>query len=254
MGKLFWFFGMVLIATLSYCQVGIGTTTPSPASMLEVSSTSDNGATYHGFMPPRVPDVAARDEIPVTAEDDGLIIYIKNPGCLQIWNGISWENIHCNNSGALARDLFISEYVEGSGNNKVIEIANFTGSPVNLDNYRLLISRNGGTNESTIPFNLGFILENEEVYVIKHSGASGSITANQTVNNLTFNGDDAIVLIYPDGEHIDILGRIGDTTKYGENVTLRKKSTLGPSITYIPSDYIVLGIDNFSGLGYHIYY
>ncbi|MBK6348260.1 MAG: hypothetical protein IPF68_20420 [Bacteroidales bacterium] len=36
-----------------------------------------------------------------------------------------------------ASGLYISEYIEGSGNNKAIEIANFTGATVNLDNYQL---------------------------------------------------------------------------------------------------------------------
>src|SRR5690554_1496316 len=155
MERLLFLLSILLISGISYSQVGIGTTTPSAASMLEVSSTSD-GVSFGGFMPPRVPDVATRDQIPVTASDDGLVVYIKDSGCLQIWNGISWENIHCNNSSALASDLFISEYVEGTLDNKVIEIANFTGSSVSLDYYRLYISRNGGTTQSTIPFNSGF--------------------------------------------------------------------------------------------------
>lgn len=252
MEKLLFLLSILLISGISYSQVGIGTTTPSAASMLEVSSTSD-GVSFGGFMPPRVPDVATRDQIPVTASDDGLVVYIKDSGCLQIWNGISWENIHCNNSSALASDLFISEYIEGTLDNKVIEIANFTGSSVSLDYYRLYISRNGGTTQSTIPFNSGFILENESVYVIKHTNASSSIIANQTANNLDFNGNDAVVLIYSSGEHIDILGEVGSTVNYGENVTLRKKPTLGPSLTYQPSNYLVLGVDDFSGIGSHTY-
>jgi len=40
-------------------------------------------------------------------------------------------------------DLFISEYVEGSGNNKALEIYNPTNSPINLGNYRLIRWDNG---------------------------------------------------------------------------------------------------------------
>lgn len=98
MGKLFLFFGMIFIVTMSYCQVGIGTTTPSPASMLEVSSTSNMGATYHGFMPPRVATIIERDAINPTETDAGLLIFVKSIRCLQIWNGASWDDVKCTSS------------------------------------------------------------------------------------------------------------------------------------------------------------
>lgn len=40
-------------------------------------------------------------------------------------------------------DLFISEYVEGSGNNKALEFYNPTNSPINLGNYRVIRWANG---------------------------------------------------------------------------------------------------------------
>lgn len=95
MGKVFLIFWMTLATTMSFCQVGIGTTTPSSASMLEVNSTSDDGATYRGFMPPRVPNVAARNLMNPTAADAGLMVYLSSSGCLQFWTGSIWENIKC---------------------------------------------------------------------------------------------------------------------------------------------------------------
>lgn len=245
--------GILFSATNLVAQVGIGTTSPSNAAMLEVSSTADEGTTYKGFMPPRVADIAVRDEIPVSAADDGLVIYIRDSGCLQIWNGISWENIHCNNSSALATDLFISEYVEGSSNNKVIEIANFTGSPKVLDYYKLAIYHNGSSTASPISFIPSFTLDAGEVYVIKHAGADALIVADQTSNTLDFNGNDAVVLESSTGAVIDILGEVGDARDYAKNKTLRRKPTIGPYVTYIPSNFLVLGIDDFSGLGSHTY-
>jgi len=44
---------------------------------------------------------------------------------------------------AFATDLFFSEYIEGSSNNKAVEIFNGTGSPVSLSNYQLLVFANG---------------------------------------------------------------------------------------------------------------
>ena len=44
-------------------------------------------------------------------------------------------------------ELFVSEYIEGSSNNKAIEIANLTGAPVDLgaSDYDLKFSFNGSS-------------------------------------------------------------------------------------------------------------
>lgn len=86
---------MLLVAFEFYGQVGIGTTNPSPASMLEVSSTSDGGSTYRGLMPPRVPNVDARDAINPSAEDTGLLVFVESTLCLQMWNGTDWSDVKC---------------------------------------------------------------------------------------------------------------------------------------------------------------
>ncbi|MCB0819041.1 MAG: T9SS type A sorting domain-containing protein [Bacteroidetes bacterium] len=44
---------------------------------------------------------------------------------------------------AQCNELFISEYVEGSGNNKALELYNPTGQPVDLGSYRLIRYDNG---------------------------------------------------------------------------------------------------------------
>ena len=41
----------------------------------------------------------------------------------------------------VATDLFISEYIEGSSNNKVIELYNGTGTAINLSNYSVKIRK-----------------------------------------------------------------------------------------------------------------
>ena len=55
-------------------QVGIGTTNPSAASMLEISSESSHG-NFKGLMPPRV-TVAQRDLIGATVDDTGLMVFV----------------------------------------------------------------------------------------------------------------------------------------------------------------------------------
>ena len=83
-----------LFSFLVYSQVGIGTINPSIASVLEVSSSVNNGMSYGGFMPPRVPTQIQRDAIPVSSTDIGLLVFVQDSGTFQIWNGIYWETIH----------------------------------------------------------------------------------------------------------------------------------------------------------------
>jgi hypothetical protein len=89
---------LFLSITIS-AQVGIGTTEPSGAAMLEVSSSS-NDVDYKGFMPPRV-NVEQRNKINATVEDVGLVVFVNDADqatqCLQLWNGSAWQDIYCIN-------------------------------------------------------------------------------------------------------------------------------------------------------------
>ena len=105
-------------------QVGINTTTPSPASALDISSTTDN-VNYGGFLPPRV-SLAERLLIPVSAIDDGMLIYLIQgiDRCLQIYDGIEnqWENVYCMpinqapvaNNVAFMGNLYVGGILSGS--------------------------------------------------------------------------------------------------------------------------------------------
>ena len=74
-------------------QVGIGTTNPSMAAMLEVSSSTGINR-FFGLMPPRVEDYDQRDLITSGSTDAGLLIFVQGTGEFQIWNGIYWETIY----------------------------------------------------------------------------------------------------------------------------------------------------------------
>ena len=159
MGKLLWIFGAALLTSTSYGQVGIGTTTPSSASMLEVSSTSDDGLTYQGFMPPRVPDVVARNAINPSLLDVGLQIFVFSTGALQMWNGTVWENIHVLNS--LPIEPWINEFHydnTGADVGEFIEIAGPAG--IDLSNYRVHLY-NGADGRTTVGVVLSGIIDDE---------------------------------------------------------------------------------------------
>ncbi|MCZ4319800.1 hypothetical protein O4H26_12455 [Aequorivita viscosa] len=137
MKRIFLFFGAAFIATNIYCQVGIGTTTPTPASMLEISSTSDGGATYKGFMPPRVPTIVARNAITPNISEAGLLVFVMNNGsgesCLQIWDGGVWNNIFC--VTIPSPEIWINEFHyknKGTDAGEFIEIAGPAGTDLSL--------------------------------------------------------------------------------------------------------------------------
>ncbi len=107
-----------------------------------------------------------------------------------------------------AGDLIISEYIEGSGNNKYIEISNFTGTSVNLANYQLLLFSNGVSTASNTHTLSGTLADGESMV---YRNSSASQTQYSTSTAVAFSGNDAIALykISPAG-YVDIIGEIGD--------------------------------------------
>ena len=90
-----------------------------------------------------------------------------------------------------AQDLFFSEYLEGSSNNKAIEIYNPTGASVDLSNYRVIRANNGSVSLSDSLVLSGTLADND-VYVIGNASAVAEIlSVSDITSTLTFyNGDD----------------------------------------------------------------
>jgi len=109
MKKLLLFCFISLFSLALFSQVGIGTTTPSDAAMLEVSSVTASGD-YKGFMPP-VMTIAQRDLINVTNADVGLLVFINDSvegvQCLQFYTGSGWEC--ANNASATGFTVFAAQ-------------------------------------------------------------------------------------------------------------------------------------------------
>jgi hypothetical protein len=161
-------------------------------------------------------------------------------------------------------DLFISEYLEGSSNNKAIELYNPSTTSANLSTsgYVLEIYANGSTTASSIPL-VGTVAAGA-TFVVKHSSASSGITAQQTSANLTFNGDDAVV-IKKGTAIVDVFGQIGfdpgtQWTANGVSTldrTLRRKASITQGDTngtnpFDPSvEWDGFALDTFTGLGSH---
>ncbi len=158
-------------------------------------------------------------------------------------------------------DLIISEYVEGSGNNKAIEIYNGTGESVSLDDYVIRIAQNGNDfnlsdNNQGLYSKLSGSLANGETYVIV-SNAGGSAAPNQELTDLAqlksaavaaMNGDDAIGLFK--GETlVDVVGISEKNNKILEDVTLRRLPGFGPNTTFTMEEWEKAEKDDFSDLG-----
>ncbi len=112
-----------------------------------------------------------------------------------------------------AAGLFFSEYIEGSSNNKALEIYNGTGAPVDLRGYKVVLYSNGSsTPGNTLTWSTETLIADGDVYVIANPSAVQAILdqADITSNVTYFNGDDAIALQrVSDNSFVDVIGQIG---------------------------------------------
>jgi endonuclease/exonuclease/phosphatase family metal-dependent hydrolase len=152
--------------------------------------------------------------------------------------------------------VFISEYIEGSSNNKAIEIYNGTGAAVDLSAYSLEKDVNGNEVWGNT-YNYSGTLAHGEVFVLANSSATQAILdeADDTNGSLiVFNGDDQVRLLRYSVE-IDRIGIPGDIT-FGQNVTYVRKSTVtepqsGPQDPRSNGEWDEYSVDTFSYLGSH---
>tara|TARA_B110000908_G_scaffold98926_1_gene116874 strand:+ start:106 stop:1047 length:942 start_codon:yes stop_codon:yes gene_type:complete len=134
-------------------------------------------------------------------------------------------------------ELFISEYVEGSGNNKALEIYNPTSSTIDLSSYMIIRYSNGTTDASALnAIQLtGILLANDvHVGVIEKVDPAGTGQESPVADSLQskadafycpdyniskawyFNGNDAIVLAKGSVNDIlnavtvDVFGKVGE--------------------------------------------
>jgi len=106
---------------------------------------------------------------------------------------------------------FFSEYIEGSGNNKCLEIYNPTSSVVDLaaEGYKIEMYFNGSASAG-LTLSLTGTIQPGDVYVVCNSSATSDFTslADLIGTGGWFNGDDAVVLRNTSGI-ADVIGQIG---------------------------------------------
>ena len=117
--------------------------------------------------------------------------------------------------------LFFTEYVEGSGNNKALEIYNNSDDPVDLTQYVILGSYNGSGWSNVCNFPDGSVVAPHDVWVIVNSGADiidfgvadEVLAYNDSSYVVGFNGDDARAIAQINGTDTTIYDVIGIATE-----------------------------------------
>lgn len=155
-----------------------------------------------------------------------------------------------------ATDLLFSEYIEGSSNNKALEISNATGSAVNLSVYSIKKQTNGAGAWSaglalTGTLNNGskFTIVNSLTALSCYSTSSANISTAAT--EMAFNGNDAVGL-FKNGVLIDVIGTFnGGTANFAADVTLRRKATVtSPTTTFnLAAQWDSFAVDSCGDLG-----
>lgn len=162
-------------------------------------------------------------------------------------------------------ELFISEYIEGSSNNKAIEIYNPTDAAVDLSAYTVRMYFNGAVT-SSLNIALTGTVAAGDVHVLAQASANATILAqaDQTNGAGWFNGDDAITLT-KGATVVDAFGQIGNDpgAEWGTALTSSADNTLrrlpsvcagdtDPSNAFDPAlEWEGLATDTFDGLGAH---
>ncbi|MFV8323503.1 endonuclease [Flavobacterium sp. LS2R12] len=147
-------------------------------------------------------------------------------------------NVTTTTSGSTATDLLFSEYIEGSSNNKALEISNATGAAINLSIYSIKKQTNGAGAWST-GLSLTGTLNNGSKFTIVNSAMASSCYPISSANlstaatEMAFNGNDAIGL-FKNGVLIDIIGTFnGGTANFAADETIRRKATVtSPTTTF----------------------
>ena len=158
----------------------------------------------------------------------------------------------------LPQDLFISEYAEGSSNNKYLEIYNPTTTTVDLADYAIASVSNDPSiidlHEYFVTFSDGasISLAPGATYVWANSGASSqeitdAVAASGETGAVYFSGDDGYALVKGSEDSYVVLDIIGDFKgDPGTGWTVAGISEATNAKTLVRRDYITKGNNDWS--------
>lgn len=180
-------------------------------------------------------------------------------------------NLHTINPEPEIAKVFISEYIEGSSNNKAIEIVNKGATPIDLSKLTIKLYANGsGTANNTFTGPAGSLNPGEVIVIANENAQAELKNSADYISTVTFyNGDDALEVLY-NGVRTDVFGQIGTDPGDGwavggvnnatKDKTLIRKLTVNTGNTnYLGSfgtspensEWIIKPTDYFTNIGAH---
>lgn len=192
------------------------------------------------------------------------------------WSITSGKTVYNVPPGRPAAEVFISQYIEGTGNNKAIEIYNGTLSNLDLSAQNYVLQQyDNGSLTPTVSIPLSGVLQPGTTLVVGRPSTPEEYKPDDAITGqlhlltnkyLTFNGDDVIVL-RKGGTNGPVKDRVGQVSAnasgsaWSRNTrdhTLTRKSTIFTGTTSavtaafpLTTEWIISENDDFSGLGSH---
>lgn len=158
-----------------------------------------------------------------------------------------------------AKDLMITKYLEGSENNRAIEITNKTGHPVNLNKYRLstqFYNNTAGNYYFPDAYELEGLVQHNETFVVLNPYSNFSCITNDEARfvtaapQLSFSGSQYLELRYA-STTVDALGikDMSNSSVLGDVSLYRLSSVTQPSNTFTLSEWEAFPADYCENLG-----
>jgi len=158
-----------------------------------------------------------------------------------------------------AKDLMITKYLEGSENNRAIEITNKTGHPVNLNKYRLstqFYNNTAGNYYFPDAYELEGLVQHNETFVVLNPYSNLSCITNDEARfvtaapQLSFSGSQYLELRYA-STTVDAVGikDMSNSSVLGDVSLYRLSSVTQPSNTFTLSEWEAFPADYCENLG-----
>lgn len=140
-------------------------------------------------------------------------------------------------STTASADLLITEYIEGGGFNKAIELYNSGDAAQSLNGYKLVRYKDGATTTTDMVAFTDQEIPAKGILVVRHTDAVLNLDSSVTemIGGLQQNGTDAVALLNGDTV-IDIVGAVPTPKDWGKDVTLRRNNTTSSMVAKVAFD------------------